>query len=146
MTFDAVELFDEEIGVIPEDVTEMSDEELRAAHSYWVGSLNFSSNNLAKIRRRVKELKRVRDVRFKVLFLQFKQNQRQSNEVARYRAELESVVQDADNFINRLELEEIRWEALVEQCDKFRSLLSREQSWREKDRDMYYHGRGGQGR
>ena len=141
---DATQVFDEDIGIIPPDITVLSHGELRAAHSYWVGNHNYSSSQLARIQQKLKERKRQREIMFKILFIANKQD-RQSNEMARYNAELNPRVMSIDDIIEKLEEHQIRWNSLVEQCDQFRSLLSREQSWREKERDVYYQ-KGGVGR
>ena len=139
---DATKVYSEEVGVIPEDITLFSPEQLRTAHAYWTSCHNQSSATLAVIQQKVKELKRTREVLYKTLFLQNKE-ERQSNEVARYNAELDYAVQDLDNRLNGLEQHEIIWNSLVTQCDYNRMLLSRDQSWRQEELSTYY-GRGGQ--
>ena len=140
---DAREIFNEEIGNIPEDITLFSPEELRNAHAYWTSCHNYCSATLATVQQKVKEIKRLREVRYKTLFLYNKQ-ERQSNDVARYNSELDSEVVGYDDRLNGLEQQEIIWVSLVKQCDYNRTLLSRDQSWRQDELTTYYHGRGGQ--
>ena len=143
-TLNAHEIFDADEGHIPDDITLLSPEELRIAHSYWVGCHNYGSGVLARIQRKIKELKRRREIRFKTLFLSNKRD-RQSNEVARFNAELDHNMIDIDDKMNGLEQHEIIWSSLVKQCDYNRTLLSRDQSYRQEELSTYY-GRGGQGR
>ena len=139
-----LEVYDDEMGYIPPDITRMDDASLRAAHAYWVACNTRTLAVLSRIQQKIKELKRFREVRFKTLFLQFK-DERQSNEVARYNAELDAAVVEVDDAIMKLEKHELRYDSMSQQCEQYRFLLSREQSWREKEKDVYYK-KGGQGR
>ena len=145
LSFRAIDVYDDEIGNIPQDITTLSHEQLRAAHSYWVACHNSAEATLARARQHFKELKREREVIFKTLFVANKQHNRQSNEMARYNAELDFNVLRLDDAITKIDVFQIRCESLVLQCDHNRVLLSREQSWREKERDVYYT-KGGRGK
>ena len=136
--------FNDELGIIPYDITKFTAEQLRGAHSYWTSCHNYSSSQLARIQYRLKELKRNREIQYKEIFLRNKVR-RQSNDVARYNAELDRRIISYDNRLNKLEQHEIVWISLVKQCDYNKSLCSRDQSYREVELRTY-HERGGQGR
>lgn len=140
----AREYFNELIGDIPEDITLMTPDDLRNAHAYWTGSHNYSSSILSGIQSKIKELKRRREVKFKTTYLENK-NKRMSNEAARYASEMSKKVSALDDKINFLEVNEIKWESLLKQCDYLKALCSRDQSYREEELKTYY-GRGGTGR
>ena len=142
--FSIKEFFDDDIGYISADITMMNPESLRAAHGYWVSCCNYSSSVLARIQQKIKELKRKREIRYKQTFLNNK-NLRQSNDVARYNAELSSTINRLDNRINSLEQQDIKWSSLVNQCDYNRILCSRDQSFLESEMRTYF-GRGGEGK
>lgn len=136
--------FNDELGIIPYDITQFTADQLRIAHSYWTSCHNFSSSQLARIQYKLKELKHSREIQFKEIFLRNKVA-RQSNDVARYNAQLDRRVVSYDGRLVKLEQHETIWTSLVKQCDYNKSLCSRDQSYREVELRTY-HERGGQGR
>ena len=138
------DIFNDEMGQIPNDITILTPEQLRAAHSYWTNCHNYSSSTLALVQQKIKELKRLREIKFKKLFLANK-NFKQTNDIARYNAELSNPVKNIDDRLNKLEQQNILWSNLVSQCDLYRILCSREQSYREVELSTYF-SRGGAGK
>lgn len=138
------DFYGDELGDIPPDITMLTPEQLRAAHGYWVSCHNHASSTLALVQQNLKELKRRRSVRYKELFLHNK-NLRQSNDIARYNAELSPEIHRLDDKILGFEKQEIIWSSLVSQCDYLRGLCSRDQSYREIELSTYF-GRGGEGK
>ena len=142
---DARQVFDELVGDIPEDITLLMPDQLRNAHAYWTASHNYSSSRLADIQARIKAKAREREVRFKTKYLEFKTRLRLSNEMARYKAEMTKKVSRLDDDLAAMKMLEIKWAALMQQCDSFKKLCSRDQSYREEEIRTYY-GRGGTGK
>ena len=140
---DALKFFDDDMGVIPGDITLITPDQLRNAHAYWTMSHNFCTSRLADIQGKIKEQKRRREVTYKTLFLENKQR-RMNNEVARYTAELDHSVMRIDDRLSKLEQHEIRWYNLQKQCDYLKALCSRDQSYREEELKTYFT-RGGAG-
>ena len=140
----ALRVFNDPVGEIPEDITLLTPDDLRNAHAYWTASHNYSSSRLADVQAKLKEIKRKREVTFKLRYLKNK-NTTMTNEEARYNAEMSKKVRKIDDKIAELEGMEIRWENLLTQCEQLKFLCSRDQSFRETEIQTYY-GRGGQGR
>ena len=135
---DALEYYDEDRGFIPDDITLMTAEDLRNAHSYWVSCHNHASGRLAAIKSRLKELKRLREIKYKQLYIMYK-DKKQTNDMARYRAEMKPSVRELDDKINILEIHMEQWNSLVTQCESKKTLCSRDQSWRQEEFSAYYN-------
>lgn len=143
-SLDVRDLFDDEIGLIPSEITRLSPENIRDAHSYWVTAYNYCSSQLAVVQSKSKQIKMLRDAKYKQLYVQLK-GMRQTNEAARYNAELHPTIMRADKRLYELSKEESQWSVYTEQCDSYRKLCSREQSYREAELKDYF-GKGGRGK
>lgn len=139
----AKEVFNDKEGKIPDDITRMSAESLRVAHSYWTSNYVYCSGQLSIVQRDIKVLEREREVRFKMKYIELKP--RYTNEEARYRAELSKRVRRLDDAILDLQTQEDVWQTLTNQCEDLKKLCSRDQSYREVELQSYF-GKGGRGK
>ncbi len=141
---DVYKYFDDENFRLPPDITELSPNELRACHAYWGSNYVFCMNKVGFIQARIKDTESRRNKRYRNRFIYYKQR-RLANDLAKAMAEETKSVQKYDESLRIYRLHESRWITLMQSCDTFKAICSRDQSYREKELD-HYNKRGGQGR
>ena len=136
--------FDDEKFRLPEDITELPPDDLRACHKYWGENYVFCMNRVSFIQGKIKSTEYLRNKRYRKKFIEFKER-RLANDLARAKAEDSKSVQKYDDRLIVYRLHESRWINLMQSCDTLKAVCSRDQSYREKELD-HYNKRGGQGR
>lgn len=141
---DVYEYFDDERFRLPEDITELTANDLRACHKYWGENYVYCMNKVGFIQASIKDVEAKRIKRYRNRFIFYKQR-RLANDLAKAMAEDTKSVQKYDEKLRIYRLHESRWVTLMQSCDTFKAICSRDQSYREKELD-HYNRRGGQGR
>ena len=141
---DVYEYFDDEKFRLPADITELSPNDLRACHAYWGENYVYCMNKVGFIQASIKDVEAKRSKRYRNRFIFYKQR-RLANDFAKAMAEETKSVQKYDERLRIYRLHESRWVTLMQSCDTFKAICSRDQSYREKELD-HYNRRGGQGK
>ena len=130
---------------IPAQISKISPEQVRNFHSYWGSQYVYAQSVMAEYEARLKLLQGQRRVVYNRAFNAYKLRRSYANELAKTRAESDKVVVNLDESIYTVEMELITWRSLTESCRTFMSICSREQSYREKERE-YFYNKGGRGK
>ncbi len=141
---DVFTYFDDKRFHLPDDITDLPPDDLRACHKYWGENYVFCMNKLSFMQAKIKNLEHLRSKRYRKKFIEFKER-RLANDLARAKAEDSNSVQKYDERLRIYRTHESLWINLMQSCDTFKAICSRDQSYREKELD-HYNRRGGQGR
>ena len=130
---------------LPQDITALSASEVRKCHSYWGEQYVFCQSRVAYYEANIKLLEPSKKRAFNIRYIRYKIRNRNTNEVAKMRAEMHKSVVEIQDKIDNHQVQLTMWVSLTESCRVYQQICSRDQSYREKDLD-YYNRRGGRGR
>lgn len=121
---------------IPINISKVSSTMIRRLHSYWSAQYVYAQSMVADREANVRQIKSDRKRLFNDKYIERKRI-RETNELARIRAENNSEVLELDKQIDILEIQLTVWNSLTESCRTFMYLCSRDQSWRQVEMDSY---------
>jgi hypothetical protein len=130
---------------LPQDITALSASDVRKCHSYWGEQYVFCQSRVAYYEAQVKLLEPSKRYAFNKRYIRYKTRNRDTNEIARIKAEMHKSVTVIQEQINSHRVQLTMWVSLTESCRVYQQICSRDQSYREKDLE-YYNRRGGRGR
>ena len=144
LEIDPFRFFNEEFK-LPEDITSLTPEQLRACHSYWGEQYVYSQSRVSFFETRLTNINRKRRLRSNQLFVKLKETRRLANDLVRAKVEIDKKIIKLDDRIEKIESLLTIWRVLMETCRTYMQICSRDQSYREKEVD-YYYKRGGKGK
>lgn len=127
---------------IPNDISRLSPNELRKLHSYWGQSYVYAQSMTANYEARLKSLQTERRQAYNENYIKYRRI-KLTTDLSKSRSEVNVI--KLDNEIDILDIQLVIWRSLTLSCETYMRICSRDQSWRQVEKEMF-DNRLGQGK